>query len=226
MSAAARVITEMTLRELGRRRTVLILLVLLPLSFYLARRDLPGQSLRMLELGLGWAVSTLALFSTVAARDLDQRLRVAGARVRDIALGRLVAVVAIGLVLGVSYAVLVALDQDFHPYDGVLVGLGVVVVVGAPLGMALGAILPKELEGALALMVVLAVQMLADPAELLAKVLPFWAVPEIGYYTVDGAGQDYLWRGVAHAGVSVAVLCTVAAVAAAARLRLVKLPEP
>lgn len=51
--------------------------------------------------------------------------------------------------------------------------------------------------------------MLTDPTEGLAKVLPFWAVPEMGYYTVDGAGQDYIWRGVAHAGATVAVLCAV-----------------
>jgi len=43
------------------------MLVVLPLAFYLARRDLPFSAVVVLALGLGWAVSTLALFSTVNA---------------------------------------------------------------------------------------------------------------------------------------------------------------
>ena len=74
-------VAEMTLRELLRRRGVLLLLLLMPLTFYLIRRDAYlGQSVRSLLLGVGWAVSTAALFATTAARELEPRLRLAGYR--------------------------------------------------------------------------------------------------------------------------------------------------
>ena len=47
------IVAEMTLRELLRRRTVIALLLLLPLAFYLLRRDqYIGQSVRSLFLGV------------------------------------------------------------------------------------------------------------------------------------------------------------------------------
>jgi hypothetical protein len=74
-------VAEMTLRELARRRTVIALLLVLPLAFYLLRRDqYIGQSVRSLFIGIGWAVSTAALFSTIGARSVEPRLRLAGYR--------------------------------------------------------------------------------------------------------------------------------------------------
>ncbi|MCW3842910.1 hypothetical protein ONA70_22685, partial [Micromonospora yasonensis] len=82
-------VAEMTLRELVRRRGVLLLLLLMPLAFYLIRRDAyVGQSVRALLLGISWAVSTAALFATGAARDLEPRLRLAGYRTHHLYLGR------------------------------------------------------------------------------------------------------------------------------------------
>ena len=57
------VIAKFSLRQVARRRGVVLLLIALPLSFYLVRRDLQGQSIRFLALGLGWAVSTVTLFA-------------------------------------------------------------------------------------------------------------------------------------------------------------------
>ena len=45
----------MALREISRRRSVLIILLLLPLAFYLTRRqEHLGQSIRFVFLGLSW----------------------------------------------------------------------------------------------------------------------------------------------------------------------------
>lgn len=71
------VVAAMSVRELGRRRTALLLVVALPLSFYPVRRGLPGQSTRLLAIGIGWAVSTLTLFVVNSSRGLDPRLRLA-----------------------------------------------------------------------------------------------------------------------------------------------------
>ncbi len=61
-----RTVAVMALREIGRRRSLLVLMIALPLSFYLVRRELTGQSIRFLALGLGWAVATLGLFTAGA----------------------------------------------------------------------------------------------------------------------------------------------------------------
>jgi hypothetical protein len=220
------VVTRMCIREVARRRGVLLLLVLLPLAFYLVRRDQQGQSIRMLALGLGWAVSTLALFSSTAARSVDHRLRVTGYRTRQLLLGRLLAITACGLVLATAYGTLIALDQDVNRLWAVEVLLVTTVMIAAPLGAVVASFVPGELEGALALLTVLATQMLADPAGAIAKALPFWSTREIGTYAIDAAGTDYLTGGLAHFLAIWALLTTGAIAISAVRLRLVHLPHP
>lgn len=213
-------IAEMSAREVLRRRGVMLLLVLLPLSFYLVRRDLEGQSIRMLALGLGWAVSTVALFTGCAARAVEERLRVSGGSVTDLLGGRLAAMATAGVALGAAFLALVAVVQDVERLWAVGLLLGTTVMVAAPLGTMLAYLVPRELEGALALLTIVAVQMLADPAGSLAKVLPFWSTRELGTYAIDGTSADYLWRGLGHAAASVAVLGIGSVLLAAFRLRL------
>jgi hypothetical protein len=220
------VVTRMCLREIARRRGVLVLLVILPLAFYLVRRDLQGQSIRMLALGLGWAVSTLALFSSYAARSVDHRLRVTGYRSGQLLIGRLLAVTCCGLILATAYGVLIALDQDVNRLWAAELLLVTTVVIAAPLGALLGAFVPGELEGALALLTVLATQMLADPAGFIPKMLPFWSTRELGTYAIDAAGPDYLTRGFLHFAATWALLAIGAVTVSAVRLRLVHLPQP
>src|SRR5439155_6765377 len=87
----ALVMAALSAREVGRRRTVVLLVVALPLWFYLVRRGQTGQSVRMLTMGIGWAVSTVTLFVVNAARSLDPRLRLTGARASALVGGRLLA---------------------------------------------------------------------------------------------------------------------------------------
>jgi hypothetical protein len=47
------VVATLSAREVGRRRAALVLVIALPFWFYLVRRDLTGQSTRMLTLGIG-----------------------------------------------------------------------------------------------------------------------------------------------------------------------------
>ena len=83
---------------------------------------------------------------------------------------------------------LVGPDQDvLRPWAVGLMML-VTALVAAPFGSLVGALLPRELEGALALLSVSAVSMLADPAGAVAKLMPFWSSREIGTYAVDGGG--------------------------------------
>ncbi|WP_328477723.1 ABC transporter permease [Actinoplanes sp. NBC_00393] len=222
----ALVVAGLSAREMSRRWTALLLLISLPLWFYLVRRDLAGQSTRMLALGIGWAVSTLTLFVVNAARGVDPRLRLSGASVAGIIGGRLIAMTGAGTVLALGYFALAALDQDIlHPWAAALMML-VTTLVAAPFGSLVGALLPRELEGALALLSVCAVQMLADPAGLVAKFMPFWAAREIGTYAIDGGPIDMVWRGLGHAAL-IWLLCTGITLAVfARRLRVARYPEP
>jgi hypothetical protein len=219
-------VARATVREVLRRRGVVLLLLLLPLSFYAVRRDLQGQSVRMLALGLGWAVSTLALFTASASRSVDLRLRISGMPVAALVLGRAAAVTACGGVLAAGYAGLVAVDQDVRRYWAVVLLLVTTVLVAAPLGAVVATFVPRDLEGALALLTVLATQMLADPAGSIAKGLPFWSTRELGTYAIDGTDGGYLTRGLLHFAATWVLLVAVALGVSAVRLRLVRLPRP
>ncbi|MEU4778072.1 hypothetical protein [Micromonospora sp. NPDC023633] len=213
-------VAEMTLRELLRRRGVLMLLLLMPLAFWLIRRDSHvGQSVRSLLLGISWAVSTAALFATGAARELEPRLRLAGYRPHDLYLGRMLGLWAAGLVLSVPFFVLTVVDAPELRHGGVAVAMLCCVGVAAPFGMLIGALLPRELEGTLLLLTVMAVQMLIDPAGTGAKLTPFWSSREIATWAVDHTDSGYLTRGSLHGLAVTALLIATVAAVSSVRLR-------
>lgn len=214
------VVAEMALRETARRRSVLLILALFPLAFYLARRgDHLGQSVRFVCLGVGWALSTAALFAGNAARGIEPRLRLSGFSTAELVAGRLAALWAVGAALAAPYLLLIRLDQDDIRFGAVAAIMVLTVAVAAPFGLLLSALLPRELEGTLVLLTVVGLQMIMDPAGSAARALPFWFSREIGTYAIDHTDAGYLHRGLVHAGVMLAVLLAGAAVASAVRLR-------
>ncbi|AIJ22065.1 hypothetical protein [Amycolatopsis methanolica] len=213
-------VAEMALREMLRRRSVLVILAALPLAFYLSRRgDHLGQSVRFVCLGLGWALSTAALFAGSAAREIEPRLRLSGYRSHHLYVGRLAAPWAVGVALAVPYFLLILVDQDSVRHGPVALMMAIMVAVSAPFGLALSATLPRELEGTLVLLVVVGLQMMTDPGSTVARVLPFWFSREIGTYAIDGVDSGYLARGVLHGAVCAVVLLAGVGVASSRRLR-------
>jgi hypothetical protein len=222
----ALVIAGLSVREVGRRRVALAIMVTMPLWFYLLRRDVEGQSIRMLTLGMGWAVSALTLFVVNGSRGLDPRLRLTGASTLAVIGGRLLALTGGGVALALGYWVLVEADQRLErPWTGALM-MVLTAVIAAPLGSLVAALLPRELEGALALLTICAVQMLADPPTLTAHLMPFWSFREMGTYVVDGVDVGYLWRALAHAAATWLVCAGGTYALFAWRLRLPRYPEP
>jgi len=213
-------VAEMTLRELLRRRAVIGLLLLLPLAFYLIRRDeYVGQSVRSLFLGIGWAVSTAALFSTIGARSIEPRLRMAGYRPYELYLGRLGGLWTLGVLLAAPFLLLVRLDVAGLNYGAVALAMLCVLVVAAPFGMLIASLLPREMEGTLLLLTAVALQMIIDPATTIAKATPFWSSREIGTYAVDHMSSDYLVRGLMHGAVVTMLLLALVATVSSVRLR-------
>ncbi|MDW3847043.1 ABC transporter permease [Micromonospora sp. BRA006-A] len=214
------VVAEAALRELLRRRTVLVILLLMPLAFYLSRRgDHLGQSIRFVCIGLGWALSTAALFAGSAARGIEPRLRLSGYGSRHLVLGRLLALWTVGVLLSTPYFLLVLADQRDVRYGVIALIMTLTVFVSAPFGLLLSAVLPRELEGTLVLLTVVGLQMVMDPAGSVTRALPFWFSRELATYAVDHTDGGYLTRGLTH-GLAFAVALTVlVVVAAAVRLR-------
>ncbi len=213
-------IARATLRELLRRRSALLLLTALPFAFYLARRDVTHSAVVVLALGLGWAAAMLALFSTINALELDRRLRVAGFGSAAILLGRTLTIFSMGLVLMAGYLVLVIVDQDVDRLGGVVLMMLCALLVGVPLGITVGLLLGRELDGALSLIILLATQFMTNPDRLLAKWLPLWSVRGVADWAIDLRGRSYLLDGLAHAAATVALLWLVIAGTSVLRLRI------
>ncbi|MER5358436.1 hypothetical protein [Streptomyces sp. NPDC002785] len=210
---------EMTLRELLRRRGVLGLLLLVPLVFYLGRHDQAGQAIRFASLGVGFAVSTAALFSAVGSREIEPRLALSGFRPQHLYIGRTLALITAGLLISALYSVVVIVDQDVQSPQAVVLELALTTVVAVPLGLLLGLVVPRDLEGSLLLISVIGAQMVIDPAKDSARLLPFWSTREIITYAVDGSASGSLASGTTHAIVVAGLLILASGAVMSARLR-------
>jgi hypothetical protein len=219
-------VASSSLKELGRRRVALLLVVLLPVAFYLIRIDSPGQAVRFLSLGVGWAIATLALFSHVGSRELDRRLAVIGASPSRLFVGRQIALLGTGCAMAGGYFLLVAITSDVSRLWAVGLLLLTTVIIAVPLGAMISLILPRELEGALALLSIMAMQLLADPEGPIAPLLPLWSTRELGTYAIDPVGLEYLHGGLVHFGVTTAVCVMGGWVATVIRLRPRRLATP
>ncbi|OMG28293.1 hypothetical protein BKH36_04210 [Actinomyces naeslundii] len=230
-AATTGLVALITLRELARRRGALALATLLPLTFYLVRLETHWTAIRLLSIGLGWTTATLALFTQVSSRSVDRRLAVSGSPPATLLLGRYLAVLGLGWIIGLLYSglVLITIGDELTHSSAVPVMLLLTATVATPLGSLAASLVPRDLEGALLLLSVMAVQVLVDPSEGWTRVLPLWSTRELASVVVESLGQDtgaYLHRGLAH-GAAMAVLLTAASWAVGVlRLRTVRLPAP
>jgi len=214
-------VAEATLREIARRRSVLVLLLVIPLAFYLARRGTEWwQGLRFMVMGVGWAMSTAALFAGNGARAIEPRLRISGYAARHLWLGQLLALWTVGAAVSVPYWVLVRVDLPQVRSGAMALILALTVLIAAPFGLGISALLPRELEGMLVLLTVLAMQTVLAPEARAGQALPFWFAREIGVYAVESdAGADHLTKGLTHAAVAAVILLAAVAVLSGLRLR-------
>ncbi|NUS72285.1 MAG: ABC transporter permease [Corynebacteriales bacterium] len=215
-----------SMRELARRRIALLFIWLLPLVFYVARIDVHWQAIRFLAIGVGWAMATLALFSHVGARRLDQRLAVIGASPTALFFGRQLALIAIGFPVAGGYFLLVAATQDVVRVWAVGLLLATTVLIAAPIGAVVSLVVPRELEGALALLPIMALQLLVDPADTIAKTLPLWSTRELSAYAIELVDADRLWHGLLHFGFVLTLFVLAGWLASIIRLAPAKLPPP
>lgn len=177
MGAPARVATmaEMHGRDLVGHHVAVALLVVLPLSFYASAAHQGGPNAFVAGgVGMAFSISGATLFSILSSREVDQRLVLGGYRPIELLLGRLLFLGPFGLVIAAGFATLMwAVSHPARP--GLLFyGVAMVALQSVPFGLAVGAVVPDELEGTLVLIGVVGMQLATTSTTLAAKALPFY----------------------------------------------------
>ena len=152
-------------RGLVRRRLAMLLLVVVPGAFFLAVSAASTAvterekffNLNVGVMGVAWAVGGGAFFLGLSARQLDERLVLAGYRAGELALGRLafllVGAIPIVLLYGLMLPLVAGTDVGL-----LFLAVCLTALVSVALGLAFASILPRELEGVLLLIAVIGVQ--------------------------------------------------------------------
>lgn len=199
-----------TVRALLRRRAAMAILVALPLTFYLVRRDAVGQAVRSLTFGISWAVATVAFFAAAEVRGIEPRLQLGGWRRRQLVTGRLLGLAVVAAGIMALFTSVIVIDQPQLPTGAVVVDFAVTAVVAIAVGSAVGALVEREMEGALAIFFLAGLQAVVNPFDTWALVLPFWSSRELATVAVDGAAEASTRDALVHAAVVVALGAAVA----------------
>lgn len=164
---------------LARRRTAVALLALLPLAIYGALYRHSPHAATVGGVASAFSAGGAAIFSMLPARAADQRLALAGYRPAVLIGGRLIVLEAASIVISlITASVMIAGTRPAHPAD-LFAGVILTGIAAVPLGLALGALLPRELEAVLVLIGVVGIQITADLDTLISALLPFHAASQL-----------------------------------------------
>lgn len=180
-------------RELLRRHIAMALLTGLPLAFYGSSvGHEPNHAAITGGVAMAFSVAGASIFAALTARPVDQRLVLAGYHPYELLLGRLVFLELFGLLVATLFGIVMALGTS--PAHPVALGLGVELVAftSVPFGLAVGVLVPHELEGVLVLIGIVGIQLTLDSSQTLAKLLPFWGPQRLIGYAVDVNGASAL----------------------------------
>jgi hypothetical protein len=186
--ASTLVIAEMQARDLLRRRAVMTLFVLLPAAFYYSIPASEEYGLLAGSMGVSWAVAAAGLFGILGWRHADPRLSLAGICAWQGLVGRLLLLQGLGLGLVAVFAPQILWRSSALIAEPVLLvaALALMAVVSVPLGLAIGALVPHELEGTLVLIGIIGVGSSVPPDSGVSRALPLWGPLEV---LQQGAGH-------------------------------------
>jgi hypothetical protein len=173
------IMAEMHGRDLTRRHAALGLLVALPLCFYLASVGSGDKAIVNGGVGLAFAVSGATLFSILSSSEVDQRLVLGGYRPHELLFGRLAFLGPLGLVIAAGFSALMSIASEPARPWLTFVGVAAVALLSIPFGLAVGAAVPRELEGTLVLIGVVGMQLALDPDSVVSRLLPFHGPQEL-----------------------------------------------
>ena len=133
---------EMAGRELGRRRTALGLLTLLPLVFYAASRSNTDYAPVLGGIAMAFSISGAAIFCVMSSRRLDTRLVLSGYRPRELMIGRLLLLESLGALVALVFSGVIVLGSSPGDPGELLAGVFLVTLCAVPFGLAVGALVP------------------------------------------------------------------------------------
>jgi len=180
---------EMAARELARRRTALGLLTLLPLAFYAASRSNSSYAPVLGGIAMAFSISGASIFCALTSRQLDSRLVLAGYRPRELLLGRLLLLEALGFLVALVFAGVIELGSaPASPLD-LIGGVFLVTACAVPFGLAVGALVASELESVLILIGVVGVELTLSTSNLIDYFLPWWGAQRLLEQAGNGRGD-------------------------------------
>ena len=179
MTARLAAVAAAHARMLARRRTAVALLALLPLAFYGALYRHSSHAVTVGGVASAFSAGGAAIFSMLPARAADQRLTLIGYQTAVLIGGRLIVLEAASILISlVTSAVMIAGTGPAHPAYAVA-GVILTGVAAVPLGLALGALLPRELEAVLMLIGIVGIQITARPDGVISALLPFHGASQL-----------------------------------------------
>jgi hypothetical protein len=211
-------IAEMQGRDLLRRRGALLMLASMPLAFYFALLGKGAYAITTGGVGMAFSISGASLFSMLAARRIEPRLVLAGYRPLDLLLGRLLLLEGLGLgIVLLTTGLMTLVSRPPHP-ELVLAGIALTVWVAVPLGLAIATLIARELEGVLAAIAVVGVQLSLPIDSPAAPFLPLYGPLQV---LAHGGGlHSALLTGVGSGLLYGAALLGIATLAWRFRLRI------
>jgi hypothetical protein len=171
-----------------RRRTVLGLLLSLPMLLYAAIPDdpaRPGFAVVLVGTLMTFSIAGPSIFVMLGGRDIDQRLGLVGFKPLELLGGRFALLSLLGISTSVIFAAVVMIFDNPRRPAYLMVGLVLMALLSVALGLACGATLPGDLEAMLVMIGFVGVQLVAGPSSAIHKLLPFRA-PILLLYMASG----------------------------------------
>jgi hypothetical protein len=165
---------------------------------------LEGNIWAMLSLltGVAWAMGVAALFSVIGSGGRDRRLVLAGFRSREIMLARFLILLFIAMPVSLIPVVVIAGLSTLPPPNISLVWLGLFLTaaVGAAIGLIVGSLLPRQLEGTILLIAIFSVEFSIPSSVSLRHYLPLYGPQAIflaGRFTYEPSIFIHVLRSLA-----------------------------
>jgi hypothetical protein len=181
-------IAELLGRDLLRRRGALVLLAAMPIAFYFALLGKGVAAITTGGVGMAFSVSGAALFSMLAARRIEPRLVLAGFRPIELLLGRLLLLEVLGVAIVVVTSGLISVVSSPARPELVFAGIALTIWVAVPLGLAIATVIARELEGVLAAIAFVGVQLSLPIDSAVARFLPLYGPLRILSRVGGGSG--------------------------------------
>ena len=175
-------------QELYRRKLAILLLLALPLAFYVLAGN-EGLAISFATVGFGWSIAIMSLFSTQSLRAITPRLALLGYRPVEMVTGRVLCIGCYGAGIGMLLFLFLQADDVVRSPFHLALSLGLAVVGSCTAGLAVGAISDRETETMLLLIGLVSLTLVAPSDSTLAELLPMFATDEYAWAAVEGEMQ-------------------------------------